>query len=215
MSNTPKHTPESGVDSPQTDAGVSRRTALGGVAAAVMTAMGINGAEAKASTPAPAEPVALRPAPALRPAEPSPRTRHASVALPNGLVMAIGGVNPKVGKKGLTLNSVQMYDPVSNVWFNAAPLQTARSEHAAVALPDGRVVALGGFHDHSLSSVEVYDPVSDVWTYAAPMPSRRQGHAAVLAGEYIIITGGGEKNPLSCVDVFHPASNTWLLRSAL
>ncbi len=200
---------------PSQAANVSRRVALGGMMATVMTTVGLS---AEAGAPhgetAPAEARIPGGITALRSASPIARTQHTATALPNGLILITGGVSSHDKTGTAALSSVQLYDPASDSWFEAAPMQTPRSQHTAVALPNGRVVVLGGFHNQILSSTEVYDPAINAWTYAAPMPTRRRGHAAVLAGEYILVTGGVSKTTLSRVDVLHCDSNTWMSNPA-
>ncbi|MCX6378188.1 MAG: hypothetical protein NT023_01720 [Armatimonadetes bacterium] len=202
-------------NSPPQAANVSRRVVLGGMMAAVMTTVGLS---AEAGTPysETASPQARIPGgiTALRSASPIARTHHTATVLPNGLILITGGVSAHDKTGNSALSSVQLYDPASDSWFEAAPMLTPRSQHTAVALPNGRVVVLGGFHKQLLSSIEVYDPVANAWTYAAPMPTRRRGHAAVLAGEYILVTGGVSKTTLSRVDVLHCDSNTWMSNPA-
>ncbi len=196
---------------------LSRRAVLGGIATAILTTAGLGSAEAGIHhrEPALGEQVALQPSAILPSASSIARMQHTSALLPDGLIMVAGGIAPHVGKTGLPLCSVQLYDPVSNTWYTAAPMQTPRYDHATVALPDGKVVVFGGFYHQPLASIEVYDPFANTWSYASPMPTPRKGHTATLTGEYIVITGGGGHRAFASVEVFHPSSNTWLQSSAL
>jgi hypothetical protein len=52
-------------------------------------------------------------------------------------------------------------------------MATARQEHTATLLPDGRVLVAGGFNPSSgfLASAEIYNPASGAWS-----PTREDGH---------------------------------------
>jgi hypothetical protein len=96
-----------------------------------------------------------------------------------------------------------------------------RFEHAAVALPDGRVIVIGGYATSSLtrsrsaagptSSVQMYDPQQDAWYDLAPMNMPRARHAAVLLPDgNIAVLGGINTSPLGSVEVYLPASDEWV-----
>ena len=69
-----------------------------------------------------------------------------------------------------------------SAWEEVAPMATARQEHA-VAVLDGKLYAVGGYHndDGRLSSVERYDPVTNAWEAAAPLTNARCFHAITVA----------------------------------
>ena len=65
------------------------------------------------------------------------------VALPDGKVLAVGGVT-----------TPEIYDPAANTWTNMAPASVARGDHSgAVLLPDGRVI-----HAGPTLTADVYSP---------------------------------------------------------
>ena len=95
---------------------------------------------------------------------------------------------------------VEIYDPASNSWGQAAPLAQARYDHTATLLPDGRVLVVGGavlwgtnWNDPGaiLSSVEIYDPAGDTWSPLPPLRQARVDHTATLLPDgRIFVTGG-------------------------
>ena len=69
------------------------------------------------------------------------------------------------GNTKLTTPSAELYDPATNSWTPAAPLNEARFSHTATVLPSGHVLVAGGRGVASVTaSVEVYDPDTDTWT---------------------------------------------------
>ena len=63
-----------------------------------------------------------------------------------------------------TLSSAELYDPASGTWSATGSLNTARYDHTATLLPNGKVLVAGGSgNGGSLTSAELYD-------IAGPMP---------------------------------------------
>jgi len=65
-------------------------------------------------------------------------------------------------RTGRALATAELYDPASDRWSPAGRLGEGRTKHAAVRLPDGRVLLVGGARDREsrgrLASTELYDP---------------------------------------------------------
>ena len=101
---------------------------------------------------------------------PVTRCQHASAALLDGRILTVGGWR----HSGLPayvppLADAQIYDPRGDIWTQAAAMKTARADHAAVTLGDGRILVIGGMNRIPLATSEIYDPSSDTWKEAAPM----------------------------------------------
>jgi hypothetical protein len=70
----------------------------------------------------------------------------------------------------------------------------ARGWHTATLLPDGRVLATGGYIDFSSrASAEVYDPSSDTWDPTVSMATGRYEHTAVLLPYGRVLVAAGVK----------------------
>ena len=137
---------------------------------------------------------------------PVPRQHHTLTALLDGRLLIAGGfyLGP--------LSSVQIFDPNTGVWADAAPLLIPRYQHAAALLSDGRVLVTGGIYRGVLTSTEVYDPGTNTWSSAAPLNTPRHLHAAAaLADGSVFVMGGLYRGALSSVERFDGA--TWTLRS--
>jgi N-acetylneuraminic acid mutarotase len=138
---------------------------------------------------------------------------HQSVTLTakERVVMA-GGVEWQ-GDHWSPIDRVEIFDPVSRSWYAAAPMLVARSDHAAVALIDGRVMAIGGNQGVKLlDSVEIYDPRTNAWTPGPHLPRLRTQHAAVtLRDGRVLVVGGIDANggPTDATFLYEPSANTW------
>lgn len=143
--------------------------------------------------------------------------RHyaASVVLPNGKVLVVGGI----GNGGAT-DSAALYDPTALSWTPAVSMLDKRYEHSATLLPDGRVLVVGGDTalGQSQRSAEIYDPVADTWTRTGDMNEARTRHTAtLLPGGKLLVIGGYARSSGSAAltsqtaELYDPATGTWTL----
>lgn len=112
-----------------------------------------------------------------------------------GKVLVVGGRDAAAS----SLDSAELYDPVTSSWSPAASLATPRVYHTATLLPNGKVLVIGGTSDGTtvLDSAELYDPAADLWTPTAPAtdadrPLRaRAAHSTVALGDGRVMVVGG------------------------
>jgi PKD repeat protein len=107
--------------------------------------------------------------------------------------------------------------PIAGAVEPTGSMSTARSEHAAAKLPDGRVLVAGGYSTGGLSttSVEIYDPATGAFTPASPLVVARSpaGVATLADGRVLVVGGvrqtgsGGES--LRSAEIYDPASASW------
>jgi N-acetylneuraminic acid mutarotase len=107
------------------------------------------------------------------------------------------------------LNSVEMYDPVTNSWTETAPSPlTSRGDIAVCLSPDSnKIVIAGGWGSSSgiefdfLPQVELYDFTKDTWKAIAPLPAARGDSSVLSHNDQIHAIGGevwsGESGPCS------------------
>jgi N-acetylneuraminic acid mutarotase len=97
----------------------------------------------------------------------------------------------------------------------AASMSTARDNHTATLLNNGKVLVSGGYAGgDAFSSVEVYDPASNTWSAAQSLRNPRWGHSATLLNNGKVLVVGGYTNTgnylgVSSAEMYDPASNTW------
>ncbi|CAF3949286.1 unnamed protein product [Rotaria sp. Silwood1] len=78
-------------------------------------------------------------------------------------------------------------------------MSTARSDHTASVLENGKVLVAGGKDSNSiLNSVELYDPSTEMWTNTGNMSTARFDHtASVLENGKVLVAGGEDSNGIS------------------
>lgn len=103
-------------------------------------------------------------------------------------------------------------------WSAQATLQEPRAGAFLAELPDGRVLAAGGFDPQwsktARSSVELFDPATGVWTWGAPMNSSRSGILAVQLESRDVFaiwghTSVGSGEAPGAPEIYSPRTGTW------
>jgi len=97
-----------------------------------------------------------------------------------------------------------------------------RSEFAAVTLPNGKVLLIGGLTTNfaATATVDLYDPASDTVTAAAPMSTPRFGHSATLLPNGKVLVAGGEAPGYlgpgtASAEIYDPAANRWTAAASM
>ena len=151
------------------------------------------------ATPAPVPPRA--PSWAATASMITPRSDFAAVPLPDGKVLAVGGMNGNTA-----LASAELYDPVRGTWTATGTMGShAGSGFTTTLLRDGRVLVAGG------ASAELYDPATGTWTTTGNMLTPRAGHSATLLSDGAVLVAGGALtwSPQASAELYDPATGTW------
>ena len=123
-----------------------------------------------------------------------PRQRHTATLLSDGRVLVVGGAGG-MGNNAASLDSAEIFDPMTGTWQEVAPMSQPRVEHTATLLADGRVLVVGGYDgDEHLASAELYNPDADRWISVSDLNQSRGGHAAVLLQDGKVLVAGGFDN---------------------
>jgi N-acetylneuraminic acid mutarotase len=143
------------------------------------------------------------------------RAYHTTTLLPNGHVVAVGGVKySSTTSSHIPISSAEIYNPVSNTWKTVASLKTARQNHTATLLHDGRMLVVGGSGNSgtTLSGTEIYDLTSNTWGVTSnELFTRRQNHTATLLpnGRLLVVGGSDGQASLASVELYDPSTNSW------
>lgn len=127
------------------------------------------------------------------------RAGHTATRLADGRVLLTGGWRQASVGQLAAQASAEVFDPATGEFTAVGAMSTARVDHAAGLLPDGRVLVTGGSRlDGSfltdLDSVEVFDPSTDAFSaWATPMTHTRATHGLVdLADGRWLLVGGSD-----------------------
>jgi uncharacterized protein (TIGR03437 family) len=153
------------------------------------------------------------------------RDSHTATLLPNGKLLVAGGRNTRSGDASGALRSVEIYDPATGKWSDAAPLNVARFDHVAVLLRDGTVLAAGGRNAGGvLDSNEIYDPVTAKWTINDNKLNVARAKATAtllplsqLPASGTVLLAGGENagGVVKEAELYDPAAKKWTLTGSL
>lgn len=133
-----------------------------------------------------------------------PRTNNATVALRDGRIMVIGGLDAT----GRRLDTAEVYDPATGAVSTVSARDVvARRDVTATLLKDGRVLVIGGVSEAGVSAVaSVYDPTDGTWITVGSLGEARVGGEAILLddGRVLVVTGFGKLAPLATAELFDP-----------
>ena len=151
----------------------------------------------------------------------SERAEHTATLLNNGTVLIVGGQYedccqyPSGNYGPRPVAAADVYDPVAHSFSAVGSLATARYEHAAVRLGDGRVLVAGGFTDISYgnpptASAEIYDPVTHAFSATGSMTMGRAAPSMILlpSGK-VLVVGGGGSTISHTAELFDPVTGTF------
>jgi N-acetylneuraminic acid mutarotase len=143
----------------------------------------------------------------------SPRIFHTATRLQNGLVLLAGGQSDTNDGDGADI--AELFNPATQTFTAlSATMTSPRGGHAAVLLPDGKVLLMGGFNNSSMSlnSAEVFDPVTQTFTaLTATMTSGRSDFTSTLLpnGKVLLTGGDSSDTTLDTAELFDPTSQTF------
>jgi MYXO-CTERM domain-containing protein len=114
-----------------------------------------------------------------------------------------------------------LYDPTAGSWSSGGSLNQQRRWHAAVLLPNGKVLAIGGQKAGGsafTNTAELYDPAQNTWSYTGSMVEiRMQVAAALLPTNRVVVPGGWTGGNLTTknVEIYDPATGLWTTTSPM
>jgi N-acetylneuraminic acid mutarotase len=152
------------------------------------------------------------------------RRNHTATLLANGKVLVVGGfisssipgpngaTNPAIN--AMATVSAELYDPATGIWTTVGSLNTARGNHTATLLLNGKVLVAGGINGVTvLASAELYDPNTGNWSPTGGFSPGRTNHTATLLQNGKVIAAFG-LGGLGEVQSYNPATGIWNLAGA-
>ncbi|AUX32396.1 uncharacterized protein SOCE836_045330 [Sorangium cellulosum] len=141
------------------------------------------------------------------------RGGHTATRLDDGRVLVVGSGSPRfnITTASLAETSTELYLPAEGTFTSGPSLSTARFDHTATRLDDGRVLIAGGaptLGATPLNSFVLYDPSTGSLGAPGTMQRPRRGHASVLLNNgTVLITGGLVSSSLAAqfMEIYTPA----------
>ncbi|MEO7760942.1 MAG: kelch repeat-containing protein, partial [Casimicrobiaceae bacterium] len=137
------------------------------------------------------------------------RDTATATLLTSGKVLVAGG---GAGLAATPLSSVEVYDPDSGNWVFTGALATARYDHSAIRLANGKVLVVAGSNGaHNLAAAELFDPATGSWSAAGALSDARSLHTATLlaSGKVLVAGGMSDFGTLQSAELYDPATNSW------
>lgn len=145
----------------------------------------------------------------------APRFQHTATRLADGRVLLAGGQSIADGEVA-PADSTELYDPATGAFSRSAAMEVARSDHAAVSLPDDRVLVVGGdLGERVTGRAEVFDFGQGSWQGVASLSRERRRHAATVLDDGSVLVSGGEvvqggaRTSLAVAERYDPQADEW------
>jgi N-acetylneuraminic acid mutarotase len=151
---------------------------------------------------------------------------HFSLACPtNGKVLLIGGMlNSDADTENYgPSTSVEIYDPGSGTWSNAAEMNYGRTNPVVVEMNNGKVLVIAAgdltYTDPvPQKTAEVYDSATDSWTVTGNLTTGRMNAEAILLDDGKVMVAGGYSigtGYLNAVEVYDLETNSWSVTASM
>ncbi|MDW5595431.1 kelch repeat-containing protein [Conexibacter stalactiti] len=141
------------------------------------------------------------------------------MTLPDGDALVLEG-SSDLGAPPTVDPGVARYDVETGTWSDRSPIPHPSNGGglAAVTLPDGRVLVVGGIvSGQDVTLVQLYAPATDSWEQGTPLALHRWNHTAtplddgtvLVAGGYETGMGGGPFGPTATAARYDPVADSW------
>ncbi len=136
------------------------------------------------------------------------RSKLTAHTLPDGRVLVIGGASVSAGAVNAPLDSIEAFDPKTEIWTTMPyKMSSGRCWHASALVRDGTVLAMGGYAVNGSctpnDTVDQIDPVKAAVTVFANLPNTNTEWTAVtlLDGSVLGVGGGACGTPTARPDL--------------
>jgi hypothetical protein len=132
--------------------------------------------------------------------------------LPDGRLLATGGMETSKPGPGAGIKNTTIFDPVTETWLDGPPMSFARWYPTNVQMPDGKTLVLSGMSEDAVTlqpAMEMYDPDSQMWTTLPPsaniQPNTDLYPRMVVVRNGKVLRAGTNRS----TRVFTPVTNRW------
>jgi len=141
------------------------------------------------------------------------RAEHqATLLASNGFVIVYGGQSTTTGS---ALSAAEIYNTTAGTWYTVASLNTARTDHLGILLPNGLVLVVGGQDSMGtyLSTAEVFNVTANTWSFTSNSMAAAHSYAnelVLLPNQDVLISGGdGTSAPIATAELYDCKANLW------
>jgi hypothetical protein len=139
-----------------------------------------------------------------------PRYSHVAVALLDGRVLVLGGID---GVAGVLLSSAELFNPTTRTFSPAPSMSTGRYFFTATRLNNGKVLVVGGCNlvgcGSGTTSTELFDPATNTWSPTGSLAMTRAGHTATLLQDGRVMVVSGDSVTWDTTEIYDPATGLW------
>lgn len=150
----------------------------------------------------------------------TPRVNPTATLLDNGKVLVVGGYS--IDDNSFPLASAEIYDPATGIFSATGSLSTARRNHTATLLNNGKVLVAGGYNggdsSNNLDAPEIYDPATGIFSVTGSMGTPRRYPTAnlLLDGKVLVVGGYGADNVvLASASLYNTQTSTFSYTGAM
>jgi galactose oxidase-like protein len=129
---------------------------------------------------------------------PGATVAHSATVLQNGSILVVGGYGKLFGRLPMATTLARIYNPKYNTWrVLKTSLWIGRLGHAAIRMPDGKVLIVGGRGQNSqpLYSIELFDPNSEQFQAIASLRYGRIRPRLNFLDDYRVLITGYHRMP--------------------
>jgi len=152
------------------------------------------------------------------------RFDQTATRLADGRVLMAGGGSSETDFDVMdALAGAELYDPATGKFSATGSMRTARGNHTATLLLDGRVLIEGGSNDiygTDLAQAEIYDPATGEFALTGTVGTVRSRAMAVLLHDGRVLIAGGFQpgwppTPFASAELYDPTSGTFSPTSSM
>lgn len=140
------------------------------------------------------------------------RQLFVSARLPGGAVLVVGGWQVGAVDTGsVYFSSAELFDPAAGQFTPlASKMAKKRVQHAALSLPDGRVLVVGGYGEpESARTAEVFVPSVEKFQPPSALAHDRIDATVTLLDDGRVLAAGGDEPPGRTAELLDPDNMTW------